>query len=513
MAGYLIAHDLGTSANKAALLDLDGHILKTHTVDYPMAHPHAGWAEQDPSLWWQAFCRCNRAVLEGIDPAEVAGIAVTGQMMCCLALDAKGAPLYPGMLWADTRARDEAEAIERAVGADAFYNIVGMRAAANYALPKMMWLKRHQPAVYAATKLFLTPKDYINFRLTGRFATDPENAAYLHAYDLHTGRWSDTLTGAAGIDAGKLPEILPADSLLGGVTAAAAAETGLAAGTPVAVGMGDGGTTTLGTGTIEPGEGYISLGTSSWVCVVTGSGNMDPDRSISKLKYLSTLRDSGTMQAGGFSYSWLRDTLFSNEALSAEKAGGNVYAVIDELAAASPPGARGVLYLPYLLGERAPLWDTRIKGAFLGLSGATNRADLARGVLEGVAYHMNSIFQTILQVNGLRPADIKRLRLVGGGAKSPLWQQIFADLFEVPISTAEHSGQAGVLGTAILAGVALGLYPDCGKVRDFLSDRTRVEPDAERSAFYRRGFAVFTGAERALRETNYRLGALTENKD
>ncbi len=508
MPSYLLTHDLGTSANKAALLDEGGHILKTHTEAIPLQNPRPGWVQQQPELWWQAFCRCTREVLKGVHPGDVAGVGITGQMMCCLALGAGGEVLYPGILWADTRAEAEAAQLEAAVGAEAFYNIVGMRAAANYALPKMMWLKKNEPGVYARTAVFLTPKDYLNYRLCGRMATDPENAAYLHGCDLHSGAWSETLLQAAGLPKEKLPDILPAASVLGGVRAAAAAECGLPEGTPVAVSTGDGAATTLGTATIEPGEGYISLGTSSWVCVVGGSHQMDPARSISKLKYMDSLRDSGTMQAGGYACNWLLRTLCGPEEAEAAKTGRPVFALLDELAESAPPGAGGLLFLPYLLGERAPLWDARLRGAFLGLSGGSTRADMARSVLEGVAFHMNSIFQTILAVNGMK--GIKGMRMVGGGAKSAIWRQIFADVFGVPISTTQHPEQAGVLGAAVLAGMALGLYRDASVIRSFQQVTGTTAPRSEMAAFYEARYKLFIDAEKALRDVNHRLAALAE---
>lgn len=503
MKRYIIAHDLGTSADKASLVDVNGRILCTHSVGYPVVCRQPGWSEQDPLNWWNAFCNCNRALTVGIDPQEVAGVSLSGQMMCCLPIGEDGSALCPAMIWADHRADVQAKRLEDALGADAYYRITGMRGSANYTLPKMMWLKEHRPELYQKTISFLAPKDYINFRMTGRMATDPETAAYMHCLDRRSKTWSTELLSKAGIDLEKLPELLPSGTVIGENREESC---GLALGTPVVMGIGDGGAATLGTGVIDPGEAYTILGTSSWVCAVTGSQAVDSRRSISKLNYLDSTRDSGTMQAGGFSYNWLRNMLWEPG-----QAGGQDYALIDRLAAQSSPGAGGVLFLPYLFGERSPWWDSKLRASFLGMTAQTTRADLCRSVLEGVSIHLSLILNRILEVNRL--SGIKSMKLAGGGAKSPLWRQIFADVYGMPITTVEYPNEAGTLGVAVLAGVSLGMYPDITVIQEFQRVTGITEPDSANVMFYRRLSELFREAVEQLSGINHALTDLNERRD
>ena len=448
-----------------------------------MERPAPGWVQQNPEQWWDAFCRCNHELLDGIKPGEIAGICLTGQMMCCLPVDRSGAALYPAMIWADSRAGEEAGELQNARGAEAFYQTTGMRTSANYGLPKMMWLKKHLPNIYRKTYKFLSPKDYINFKLTGRFAVDPENAAFLHCADLHTGAWAEPLIRQAGVDLEKLPEILPVSAVVGGVRPEAAKACGLISGIPVIMGPGDGGAATLGAAVLEPGEGYISLGTSSWICIVSGSESLDQKQRIAKLKYLETFRDSGTMQAGGFAHRWMEELLCGQEQLRAEKEGVQLHALVEELAGSSPAGAKGVLFQPYLMGERAPIWDTEMRGAFLGLTADTLRGDLCRSVLEGVALHLHWIYRCILETNAMR--ELSSIKLVGGGAQSSLWTQIFADVFSLPVEIVGKPDQVGALGTAAAAGVGLGIYSDYTRIRDFQPTVRVVQPDRAKKCLYR----------------------------
>lgn len=507
MKKFIIAHDLGTSGNKASLVSTDGKILKSFTQKYPIEHPKPGWAQQDPKQWWQAVCCCTREILQGINANEVAGICLTGQMMCCLPVDSGGNPLYPALIWADGRASEEAETLRRLIGDDVFYKTVGMRISANYGLPKLMWIKKHEPDVYRATFKFLSPKDYINLRLTGQFSIDPENAAFWHCYDLNKRDWAPHLLQAAGIDSGKLPHIVDISTVIGIVLPDAAAECGLLQGTPVLMGPGDGSAATLGAAVLCTGEAYISLGTSSWVCMLSGKDCLDTKQRVAKINYLDTLRYSGSMQAGGYAYQWLQDVLCQPEATRAAKEDLSLHKLVNEYAATSPAGAGGVLFQPYLMGERSPLWDTRLRGAFIGLTSKTTRADLCRSVMEGVALHLNWIYRCILEMNTIERAT--SIKLVGGGAKSLVWSQIFADVFGIPIEIAARPEHAGALGTAVVAGVGLGLYKDYLILRQFQPVDQVIEPDLSKRALYRELSFIFEDSIGAMSETHHRLSKLS----
>lgn len=511
MKNYLIAHDLGTSCDKAVLISSSGEVLRVCSENYPVQIPKNGFAVQYPKDWWKAFCACNHQLLYGLDGKEVAAVSLCSQLMCALAVDQHGTPLYPAIIWADTRAGKEARQLEGRVGEEEFYRITGMRAAAGYTLPKLMWLKKQQPQIYKRTYRFLNVKDFINFRLTGQMATDPECAAYMHCADWRTGDWSQTLLDAAEIDREKLPVILPIGSIVGEVTSEAALESGLPAGTPVIMGTGDGGAATLGAGVIDPGDAYTSLGTSSWVSVVTGSKQLDPERGISKLIYLDTLRDSGTMQAGGYSYSWLRNTLCGEERIEAKQTGKKDYILIDHLAETASPGAGGVLFLPYLLGERSPYWDTDLRGAFLGISSHTKKGDICRSVLEGVAMHLKMILARIMNVNQI--STLNCMNLVGGGASSTLWRHIFADVYGMPVYSDRLSDVAGAMGVAVIAGTAIKMFPDRRVIRDLHGSPVITEPNMEHHQLYQELSEIFQYAGQACMEVSHRLVKLEINKE
>ncbi len=489
MERYVLAYDIGTSSLKAVALDEEGSVAARSASSYHVQHPRIRWAEQNPLSWWDAFIACTKELLLRIPPSRIKAVSVCSQEMCTLPVDENGIGLYPAVIWADSRAEAESAEIESAVGEDAYYRLVGMRASPNYPLSKILWMKKHLPDVYASTYCFLNPKDYINHRLTGIFATDPEAAAYMHCADVSTGKWSEQLLSSAGIDADKFPQILETGTVLGTVTAKASELTGLCKDTLVVMGMGDGGAATLGTGILNRNEGYTSLGTSSWVCIVSGSQLLDPQRRISKIRYLDTLRDTGTMQTGGHSYKWFKEQFCAEERQHASLTGESSYEVIDRLAEASPPGSNGVFFMPYLMGERSPYWNPHLSGGFLGLRADTLKTDICRSVLEGVALHLNIILEAIRETNQI--GDIRFMRLVGGGAKSTLWQQIFADVYGLPVQTVANPEDAGALGMGVVAGKAAGIYPDYSVLESMQPVVSVIEPNEKRTAKYRQVFDTF----------------------
>ena len=506
MKRYIVAHDLGTSGNKASLVSIDGEISRSFTEAYSIERPQPGWTQQDPEQWWKAVCRCNLELLRDINPSEVAGICLTGQMMCCLPVDESGHPLYPAVIWADGRALEEADTLRSLIGDDKFYKTVGMRISPNYGLPKMMWLKKHEPAIYRDTYKFLSPKDYINLRLTGHYVIDPENAAFWHCYDINTRGWATQLLSQTAIEMDKLPEILDISTVIGTVLPDAAAQCGLLEGTTVIMGPGDGSAATLGAAVLSAGEAYISLGTSSWVSMITGKKNLDAKQRIAKINYLETIRDSGAMQSGGYAYQWVKELLCQSEAIRADKENTSLHVLVDELAATSYAGSGGVLFQPYLMGERAPLWDIRLRGAFIGLTSKTRRADLCRSVMEGVALHLEWIYRCILETNMIEGAT--SIKLIGGGAKSLIWSQIFADVFGTPIEIIARPDHAGTLGTAVVGGVGLGMYEDYSILKEFQPVTRVIEPDLTTRTIYRELSSILEYSIDIMSEVHHRLGSL-----
>lgn len=506
MARYLLAHDLGTSADKATLFDLEGALIASSERSYPVSYCCGGLgAEQNAAMWWDAFCQNNQAVLAGRNPRDVMAVAISGQMMACLPLDQSGVPLRPCMIWADRRAEAEAAYLQEQISARTYYTITGNCPSANYTAEKVLYLKRHEPAVWEKTWKYLQPKDYINFRLTGRAATDPSDAGHTHMYDIFSRSWSDKILGVIGLTKEQLPEVIDAGEPVGEVSAAAALECGLPAGTLVVQGAGDGRAAMLGAGVLDPGDAYVSLGTSSWFTAATDRRNMDPDSGL--YKGLSLKKggyiNGGTMQAGGLSYDWFLRRI---SALTADSPAKDLYAAAEDLIRASSPGAGGALFMPYILGERAPWFDHTANGAFLGLSQQSSRADLARSVMEGVALHLALIMKRAEKLDAVRS-----VRVIGGGAKSAVWLQILADVFQKEIQKPSVDLGAGSLGTAVLAGVGAGVYTDVSAVKVIQHCSRTYEPRREYAALYNELRILLEEAYLALRSVNGRLTKLRQN--
>ncbi len=496
---YILAHDLGTSGNKATLYAADGTARGSVLAAYDTHFFNGCWAEQNPDDWWKAVCDSTRELLvrARVDPRDVAVVALSGQMMGCTPVDAEGRALRPSMLYCDQRATAEADAILSRMSLADFYRIVGHRVSASYSLEKLMWLRANEPEVFAKTAKTLCAKDYVNFRLTGRMATDYSDASGTNAFDINTFKWSEEVLACAEIPPDLFPEALPSTAILGGVTSEAAAATGLLEGTPVAVGGGDGSAAGVGVGCVRPGSAYNCMGSSSWIALTVKDPVVDPEMRTMNWAHCvpGYLHPSGTMQTAGSSFKWLAEQLCAEEAAEAARTGGSKYALIDEKAASSPVGANGVLFLPYMLGERTPWWNPDARGAFIGLNLATKRADMLRAVLEGVAMNLGYI------VDIFRAGNVSfenGLRIIGGGAQSRVLRQILADACNCPVHTLQSTAEATSMGAAIIGGVACGMFPDFDVVDDLLKTSETVNPDPSRAEFYRGRTQVLVKAYKSL---------------
>ena len=496
---YILAHDLGTSGNKATLYAADGTACASVLAAYDTRFFNGCWAEQNPDDWWKAVCDSTRELLERarVDPRDVAVVALSGQMMGCTPVDAEGRALRPSMLYCDQRATAEADAILSRMSLADFYRIVGHRVSASYSLEKLMWLRANEPDVFAKTAKTLCAKDYVNLRLTGRMATDYSDASGTHAFDINTFKWSEEVLACAGIPQDLFPEALPSTAILGGVTSEAAAATGLLEGTPVAVGGGDGSAAGVGVGCVRPGSAYNCMGSSSWIALTVKDPVVDPEMRTMNWAHCvpGYLHPSGTMQTAGSSFKWLAEQLCAEEAAEAARAGGSKYALIDAKAASSPAGANGVLFLPYMLGERTPWWNPDARGAFIGLNLATKRADMLRAVLEGVAMNLGYIVDIFR--NGGVSFD-GGLRIIGGGAQSRVLRQILADACGCPVHTLQSTAEATSMGAAIIGGVACGMFPGFDVVDDLLKTSETIAPDPSRVEFYRGRTKLLAKAYKSL---------------
>lgn len=515
---YILAHDLGTTGNKVTLFDAQtGAPVASAFEAYDTAYPHPAWAEQNPADWRRAVIEGTRLVLTlaaekvvhpersgravpatqskdaprllAFHPRDIAAVSFSGMMNGALPVDAQGQPLRSAIIWADQRATAEADLLAARCGAERVYRITGNRATPSCTAAKLLWLQRQQPEVYAATRYFLQAKDYAAFLLSGVMATDFSDASNTNLFDLDARAWAADMIEAAGLDAAKLPPISPSTAVIGRVTPEAAEATGLLAGTPVVIGGGDGACATVGAGAIAPGDAYTYIGSSAWMAVVAERPLLDPQMRTFNLAHLDPALyfPLGAMQAAGGALDWF-------ERLLRGEAAGRLYDELSTAAAAVPPGAEGLLFLPYLMGERSPYWDPGARGAFIGLTMAHGRPALARAVLEGVALNLRLILDA-LRSQGL---PIPAMRLIGGGARLPLWRQILADVLGLPILLPDLLAEATSLGAAFAGGVGVGLYPDFSAARRFVSARAGEQPDLARQASYAELLPRFQAVYRAL---------------
>ncbi len=469
MGRFIVAHDLGTSGDKASLHHADGRLIAAHTARYAVDFGSGGKAEQDPDDWWRGVCEATRALLSetGTDPGDVAAVVMSGQMMGATLVDERDEAIRPALIWADTRAQAETQRLIEAVGAERGYDLLGHRLDPTCSLPKMMWLREHEPEAWARTSCVLQAKDYVTLRLTGRRCIDPSDASGTNAYDQHAGDWSDEILATAGIERDVLPEILPSASVAGGVTRVASEHSGLGEGTPVVVGGADGCTSALGVGLVGADSGAaVTLGTSAWISAAADRPVRDPRQRIIAFDHVVPGRfvPLGAMQSAGASLQWLASVV--------GVAGDQVGPLVEE-AGMAKAAEDGLFFLPYLLGERAPIWDVNVRGSFVGIEHHHTQAQLARAVLEGVAFNLYGVFEAMSE--SVRP--IESIDAVGGGAKGDVWLQLMADTWGVPIRRRTIVDEANSLGAAIIGAVAVGLVDDWSAARELSEVEAVFEPD------------------------------------
>ncbi|MFA7591504.1 MAG: FGGY-family carbohydrate kinase [Sphaerochaetaceae bacterium] len=491
----LLAHDLGTSGNKATLFDLEGNLLASKTVPYKTYYFNVTWAEQDPNDWWEAVCGSTRALLADYDARDIGAICFSGQMMGCLAVDKRGIPLKRHILYCDQRSVAQTEELVHRIDPKQIYAISGHRPSPSYAIQKLMWLRDNEKHTYREMAKMLNAKDYINFRLTGRMVTETNDAGGTNALNVKTLQWADEIIEAAQVEKSKFPDIITSVDVVGEVTREAAEATGLVAGTPVVAGAGDGGCATVGIGCVRPGITYNYIGSSSWISTTTTRVLDDP--AMGNFTWVHPvpgyMQPCGTTQTAGACYAWLKDQFGQYEVQEAKQKGISPYKLFDEQVATSKPGANGVLFLPHLLGERSPRWNPDAKGAFIGLTLEKTRADMFRAVLEGVTFNLQlSLFPMKQQT------EMNEMRVLGGGAKGLEWRQILADIYDMPILIPKYLEEATSMGAAVIGGVGVGLLDSFDAVDDFVEFVERVEPIPENVATYKRMAPLFDQAYKVL---------------
>ncbi len=500
MGGALfVGLDVGTSGVKAILVGEAGDVEAAATTPLTLSTPHPGWAEQEPEAWWQATIASVRSVLAqhpaGAGPAaaRVAGIGISGQMHSSVFLDAAGSVIRPALLWCDGRTTAECREITETVGGeDRLREWACNPALEGFTLPKVLWLRNHEPAAFARLDKVLLAKDFIRFRLTGALAAEPSDASGTLMFDTAHVRWSEPIMSAVGLPLSLLPPVGGSSEVLGRVTADVARLTGLRADTPVVGGGADNACGAAGVGAVTPGEAVSSWGTSGTVLAPTAEPRVDPGLRAHTFCHVApgVWYIMGVILSAGGSFAWYRDQLARE---LAGTPGANEK--LNEEAAGVPPGAAGLTFLPYLQGERTPHRDASARGAFLGLSLAHTRSHLTRAVLEGVCFALRDSV-AILQELGLAPGS---LLLTGGGARSPFVRRLQAEVFGLPVQTVNRE-EGPAYGAALLAAVGAGAFPDLASAAHHTLTRGALErPAPDVHAAYEEPYRRFRAWYRAAR--------------
>lgn len=482
--------DIGTGGSRAVLVNGAGQVRAAASAPHrPMALPQPQWAEQDPADWWRAAQRAIRGVLQqaGGPASAIAGIGLTGQMHGVVLLDGEGGHLGPAVIWCDGRAQEDCNFWTERLGAERIVAWTGNPMLAGFSAPKLSWLRRNQPGLWRRARHFLLPKDFVRFRLTGEFATDVADASGTGLLDVARRRWSGEMLAAMDFDPDWLPPVHESPEVCARISAAAARATGLAPGTPVVAGAGDQAAGAIGNGILDEELASITVGTSGVVFAATGSMRMDPLGRVHAFCHAVPGRwhVMAVTQAAGLSLRWLRDTV------GALPGRGDAYDRLCREAERAAAGANGLLFLPYLMGERTPHLDPAARGAWIGLTAAHGRAELVRSVLEGVAYSLRDGLE-ILQGMGIRP---RRLALSGGGARGRVWPRIQADVLGLPcLRWGRDEGAAHGAALLAIAGTLArdSAMADIGTVaRQGLAEAARWIPEPGNRAAYDRGYAAY----------------------
>jgi len=497
MRKLFLGIDVSTTGSKALLVDEKGTLAGSGTTPHTVQTPKPLWSEQDPREWWTATAASVRKALAAASAAgsEVACVGLTGQMHGLVLLDASRQVLRPAILWNDQRTGEECAEIERRVGRAELIRETGNVALTGFTAPKILWVRHHEPALYAKARLVLLPKDYARLRLTGEAAMDKADGSGTILFDLKSRGWSKAVLDRLEIPSEWLPPTYEGPQTTGCVTAEAAAETGLAAGTPVVAGGGDQAAGAVGTGAVRPGVVSLTLGTSGVVFATTDAALVEPEGRLHAFCHAVPGRwhFMGVTLAAAGSLQWYHDTLTPTESFDA---------IVAE-AKEAPAGSEGLLFLPYLSGERTPHPDPRARGAFVGLTVRHRRAHLTRAVLEGVAFSMKDCFR-LLQGAGL--GAVGEVRIAGGGAKGALWRKIVASVLGLPMVTV-NSTEGAAFGAALLAGVGAGAWPSVEKACDATIAITgRDQPDATWSQAYDLLYPRYRELYPALKPTCDALG-------
>lgn len=489
MHDLILGFDLGTQSAKCVVMAPSGQVVAFTRFDYPILTPEPCAAEQNPEDWWQAFCHCTREVLQRdtISPSAIAAIGLSGQMHGVVLTADDGTPLYPAIIWADTRAGGCGQRLVEQIGEKRFAEITRNRAPAGFFGPNLLWLSENNPQCFRTARWFLSPKDWLRLKLTGHAHTEPSDASATALFDVAQRQWSHEIHDAAGINAENLPAVVESTAIAGHLTADAARASGLAEGTPVVAGAGDTPAAALGHGILQPGHTLLTIGTGGQLLCCAHEPLYDPLLRTHTFCHVLPQRwyvMAATLSAG-LSLRWFRDVF----------APSTPYDALMDEAAAVDPGASGILFMPHLAGERTPYYDPFSTAAFAGLSLRHTRAHLVRAILEGVAFSQRIGLELVRSL-GLSAEPVV---FGGGAAKSALWRQILADVLGIRLAVVEGEEHAA-LGAAMLAAVGVGIYGDLDDAcSQLIHARTAASPSPTLAPIYDERYALFLSLYDRLR--------------
>lgn len=489
---YVIGHDLGTGGCKAVLATAGGEMVASSFEPYPVNHPRPGWAEQDPEEWWRAVKAGTARLMResGADPARIAGMGFAGQMLGIVAVDAEGEPLRPAIIWLDGRAGEQAERFVRRLGGRRIVSrLAGAVPSGKDVVCKLAWLEENEPEVYRATHKFLDATGFLVCRATGEMMIDHTGAGGTGIINGRTREWNPLFARVLGIPLGKMPAIKSSIDVAGPLAAEPAREMGLEPGTPIIAGMADIPGAATGSGALEDGDAHINIGTSSWLCISVsarrrlGRYGIAPVVSADPNMFLMI----GESETAGACLEWFARNLAREEERERAAGGRDIFAVMDEVAEGVEPGARRLIFTPWMFGERAPVTDTALRGSFVNLSLEHGREHLLRAVYEGVAFNL----RWMLDAAAGAGLACDPLRAIGGGATSDVWMQIVADVTRRRVEAVENPRQAGAMGCALAAAVAAGVYEGYKDIKGAVRVRRSFAPAEGSCREYEELYAVF----------------------
>ena len=498
MANYLLGIDVSTTATKALLIDDCGAVRAVASTEYPFETPQPLWSEQDAALFWNGTVKSIRGVIEKsqVDPKNIAAIGLTGQMHGATLLDAHGGPLRPCILWNDQRTQKQCDEITARIGAARVLQLTGNPVLTGFTAPKILWVRENEPDIYRQVVHILLPKDYARYKLTGEFFSDVSDSSGTSLFDVGKRAWSDEMLRALDIPRAWMPEVTESPVVSAKISADAARATGLIEGTPVVGGGGDQAAGAVGTGIVRSGIVSATLGTSGVVFAQSDDYCIEPQGRLHAFCHAvpGKWHLMGVMLSAAGSFRWYRDALGAHEKEIAARNNEDVYDVLTREAATVSAGCEGLLFLPYLTGERTPYPDPNARGAFIGLTVRHTKAHLTRAVLEGVSYGLRDSFE-LMRALGIATTQV---RASGGGARSALWRQILADVFNAEIVTVNVT-EGAAYGAALLAGVGAGIYRDVESACDAVIKTTSTNKPSDAKSVYEKFYPRYCALYPALK--------------